>query len=82
MKRSKQRRRNDVEQLTRELGWQPACNGHLALSGWRMLRRPTDVDPYLFLDVRSATRAIQIAVSPTGRSVRIFVDGNEIEALA
>lgn len=58
-----------------EAGWTPA--GPAAVSWWTYRHRMRDAGPYHFVDVRAGERRVQISVSPTGRSVRVFVDGVE-----
>jgi hypothetical protein len=61
--------------LSREW-WSPACDGLAAVTSWRVKRRPNESESH-FLDVLAGERKIQVYVSPTGRSVRVFVDGKE-----
>lgn len=60
-----------------EAGWTSACGGSVAISGWQIQRRPSEGFSR-FLDVAAGDRHVQIYVSPTGRSVRVYVDGTEI----
>lgn len=57
-------------------GWTAACDGAVALM-WSSMRRRANEDEHRFLDVRAGNRTIQVAVSPSGRKVRVFVDGVE-----
>lgn len=67
------------ETVTRSLeaGWTQACDGLAALSWCRFRYREHDHGPYRLLDVHVGERRIQVSISPTGRSVRVFVDGTE-----
>lgn len=67
------------EQVTKALErewWQSACDGSVAVSSWKIKRRPNEGESH-FLDVLAGERKVQIYVSPTGRSVRVYVDGKE-----
>lgn len=59
-----------------EAGWTPACDGLAAVSWFTMRRRPNEEESR-FLEALVGDRKIQIYISPTGRSVRVFVDGKE-----
>lgn len=59
-----------------EAGWSSACNGLAALS-WFTMRRRANEGGSMFIDVLAGERKVQIYVSPTGRSVRVYVDGKE-----
>jgi hypothetical protein len=58
------------------LGWTSACDGLAALQWFTMKRRPNE-GTSRFLDIYAGERHVQIYISPTGRSVRVYVDGNE-----
>lgn len=58
-----------------EAGW--TAVGPAAVSWFTFRHRMRDAGPYHFVDVRAGERRVQISVSPTGRSVRVFVDGVE-----
>lgn len=59
------------------IGWSPLCNGLVAASQWTMKRRPSE-GPSHFLDIVAGERKIQVYISPTGRSVRVYVDHDEV----
>ena len=63
-----------VQQLL-DFGWTAALGGFAALSGATFDHRGRG--PHRLLDVFAGERHVQIYVSPTGRSVRIYVDGAE-----
>lgn len=58
------------------IGWTPLCAGLAAISTWHMQRRPSEGRSH-FIDVYAGERHVQVFISPTGRSVRVFVDGDE-----
>lgn len=58
-----------------EAGWTAA--GPAAVSWFTYRHRMRDAGPYHFVNVRAGDHEVQISVSPTGRSVRVFVDGQE-----
>lgn len=65
-----------------EAGWASACEGLIAISSyafeWRAGR-----GQYKTLQVEvEGGRTVEISISPTGRSVRIYVDGEEVKPLA
>lgn len=60
-----------------EAGGTPACDGLAAVSAWRFQFRKGRGD-YRNLDVRAGNRSVQVSISPSGRSVRVFVDGLEV----
>lgn len=66
-----------VEQAL-EAGWAPTCDGAVALCEFHYARDVGGPE-HRFLDVRAGERRIQVAVSPAGRSVRIYVDGTEVK---
>ncbi len=66
-----------VERAITEAGWTPACDGLVATSWWQFEHR-AGRGPYRFLDVLAGQRKVQVSVSPSGRSVRVFVDGVEV----
>ena len=61
-----------------EAGWRPACEGMAAVASWGVFRRKNDPRPYHFVDVLAGDRQVQVSISPNGRSVRVFVDGDEV----
>lgn len=61
-----------------DAGWRAV--GPAAVSWWCYRHRWRDAGPYHFVDLRAGDRRVQISVSPTGRSVRVFVDGQEVAA--
>ena len=77
------RQRSPEELATEVDGWRRAItvgkHGRfwcvVAMSVWAITHRG---GIYRFLDIRTPTQHVQISVSPTGRSVRIFVDGIEV----
>lgn len=58
------------------LGWSSACDGLAALSWFEVRRRPNE-SLSRFIDIYAGDRKVQVYISPTGRSVRVFVDGQE-----
>jgi hypothetical protein len=58
------------------IGWTPAAGGLVALSEFIIRRRPTEGISH-FIDVFAGERHVQVYVSPSGRSVRVYVDGTE-----
>jgi len=60
-----------------EADWVPACDGLVALSANRA-RRSANEPEHTFLTVLAGERHIQVSLSPTGRSVRVYVDGAEV----
>lgn len=66
-----------VAQAINEAGWTPACDGLVATCWWQFEHR-AGRGPYRFLDVIAGQRKVQVSVSPSGRSVRVFVDGVEV----
>jgi hypothetical protein len=63
----------DLRTLHR-LGWTSAAGGKLALADFAFEHRG---GTYHQLNIQSEGRKIEVTVSPTGRSVRVFVDGVE-----
>lgn len=59
-----------------EAGWSPMCDDEAAVS-WFTFARKEGTAPHRFIDVLAGERHVQISISPTGRSVRVYVDGNE-----
>lgn len=68
--------------LSPDDGYQPFATAVLggagAVMGHSFQRRPNE-DLSYFLDVYVGEKHIQVYVSPTGRSVRVYVDGTEIK---
>lgn len=61
-----------------EAGGTPALDGLVAIMGGKLpLYRGRG--PHRFLDVWAGERHVQVYVSPTGRSVRVYVDGQEVK---
>ncbi len=56
--------------------WDAILGGLGAIHWYRFEHRPGRGD-YRTLTLIVGEREIQVGVSPTGRSVRVFVDGNE-----
>ena len=56
-------------------GWSSACDG-LAATTWFTYHsgRQRDREPYRVMNVRAGDRHVQISISPTGRSVQVYVD--------
>jgi hypothetical protein len=48
-----------------------------AVAAFRLQHRDRDPGPYHFVDLVAGDRKVQVSISPTGRSVRVFVDGQE-----
>lgn len=61
-----------------EAGWTSACEGLIAIGSyafeWRAGRGQHKT---LQVEVEGG-RTVEISISPTGRSVRIYVDGHEV----
>ena len=57
-------------------GTVPDCDGLVAISAHQVKRRPNE-DYSRFLHVLAGERRVEIYLSPTGRSVRVYVDGKE-----
>lgn len=67
------------DQVTKALsieGTVSACDGLVAISAHQVKRRPNE-DYSRFLHVLAGERRVEIYLSPTGRSVRVYVDGKE-----
>lgn len=66
------------ERVTKALesDWTPACDGLVAISAHQVKRRPNE-DYSRFLHVLAGERRVEIYLSPTGKSVRVYVDGKE-----
>lgn len=60
------------------VGWPSACDGLAVLNTWKMERRPGE-GPSHFIDIAAGKRRIQVYISPTGQSVRVYVDHDEVE---
>lgn len=65
-----------VRALTIE-GNYSACDGLVALSAHKVQRRPSE-GYSRFLHILAGERRIAIYLSPTGRSVRVYVDRHEV----
>lgn len=59
-------------------GYYAACDGLAALSWFRFTPDPRQ-GQYHNLTMRAGDREVQVSVSPTGRKVRVFVDGQEVK---
>lgn len=62
--------------LTDDLG-ESLADGLAAISEALVQRRPSE-KPYHFIDLWAGERKVQLSVSPSGGSVRIYVDGEEV----
>ena len=60
-------------------GASSACDGLAAVDWYRYDdgRQRNGGEPYRVLAIDAGNRSIQVSISPKGRSVRIFVDGEE-----
>lgn len=63
-----------------EADWTPLAGGAVAASQFAIRRREGDPAPYLIVQLRAGDLNLQITVSPTGRSVRLHVNGSEVVA--
>ena len=59
-----------------DMGWTSAANGLAAIQWWHVARRSTEGESQ-FLDLYAGDRHVQVYISPTGRAVRVYVDGQE-----
>lgn len=57
-------------------GWYSACDG-LAAVTWHRFQPDKRQGEYRTLTIRAGEREIQVSISPSGRSTRIYVDGRE-----
>lgn len=53
-----------------------ACDGLVAICAHQVRRRPNE-DVSRFLHILAGERRVEVYLSPTGRSVRVYVDGLE-----
>ncbi len=65
-----------VSQAINEAGWTPLCDGLAAVAWWTIKRRPNEGESR-FVDVMAGDRKVQVYISPSGSSVRVYVDGKE-----
>ncbi len=54
----------------------PACDGLVAISAHSVQSRPNE-PASRFLHIYAGERRVEVYLSPTGRSVRVYVDGKE-----
>lgn len=73
--RSPKQSRQVAERIA--IGWTSLCAGMAAISTWRMERRPGEGHSQ-FIDIVAGHREVQVYISPTGRSVRVYVDHDEV----
>lgn len=59
-------------------GWHSCCDGAVAVQWFRFQPRSRRGE-YQTLHVVAGDHKIAVSVSPTGRSVRVFVNGEEIQ---
>lgn len=63
-----------------QAGWTAACDGLIALSWYRMRHpRHPERGEYRTLSIRAGSRSVEITISPSGRSVSVYVDGRAVE---
>lgn len=60
-----------------DCGWTSLCDGLAAIETFHMEFREGRGESR-YINVRAGERIVQVAISPAGRSVRVFVDGNEV----
>lgn len=60
-----------------EAGWDSACDG-LAAVMWHRFEFRKGRGDHRTLHVLAGDREVQVGISPSGRSVRVFVDGEEV----
>lgn len=58
-------------------GFYAACDGLAAVS-WFRFQPDARRGQYRNLTIRAGDREVQVGISPTGRAIRIFVDGKEV----
>ena len=58
-----------------EAGWSATCDGLAAVAWFRL---DTADAPRHALKVRAGGREVEVYISPTGRSVRVWVDHEEV----
>lgn len=58
-------------------GYVDFCDGLAAVSWFRFQRRPSDGGPYRQLRILAGDKRVEVSISPSGRSVRVFINGNE-----
>jgi hypothetical protein len=63
-----------------EADWTPLAGGAVAVCHFHVHRREGDKAPYHLVQLRAGDLSLQITVSPTGRSVRLHVNGDEVVA--
>lgn len=61
-------------------GWYVCCDGEAAVN-WFRFQPDSRRGHYRNLTVRAGEREVQIGISPTGKAVRVFVDGREVRPL-
>jgi len=61
-----------------EADWTPLAGGAVAVCHFHIHRREDDKAPYHIVQLRAGAFRLQVTVSPTGRSVRMHVNGDEI----
>lgn len=66
-----------LQQMANSGTWSMACNGNAGVR-WFTIRRRTTEPASSILTVRTEHREVEVYISPAGRSVRIFVDGEEV----
>lgn len=59
------------------IGWTPVCDGLAVVQTWKVGLRRNEPDSH-FIDVYAGERHVQVYISPTGQSVRVFVDYDEV----
>lgn len=65
-----------------EAGWTSACEGRIALSTYAVeWYKGRGKHHTLQVEIEGG-RTVEVSISPTGRSVRIYVDGEEVKPLA
>lgn len=68
---------NDAVRQRQRHGWVTVLGGFGALASFTFDRGPRGV--YQLLDLYVGDRRIEVTVSPTGRSVQVFVDGVKVQ---
>lgn len=70
------------DEVTRAIkaGWSSLADGAAAVTWYRYRARVGGRRDYRTVDLRAGKRRVEVSISPTGRQVRVFVDGQEVEA--
>lgn len=66
-----------VAKAITEADWDPICDG-LAAAYWFKFETRPGRGPHRVLKVLAGEREVEVCISPTGQSVRVFVDHDEV----